>query len=649
MRTKFNLNEDAENFISKNGSYVVVTDWDAVPFMWNNEKPSQIMIGETGTYHSHNEELEDFAWQHDVSNGRLWTDRKVMGFWAKPETPEAFTQIILSLEDELGISIFQNDWFYHSSEDELLPVDEYDPDKVEIDEDKLSLHLLSPEEKSKKLKELGYKPKKVKTPKGMSQAQYRNKSTKFQYTENMKHIKSFKLYESPDSVSKDILGDITDYRLSWSDDDMISFGYYEGEMVTSYGGIHEDAIERYTGDWGFGRKDMTFAGRLWVEEQVISFWEYPDDYKELIDCLEDIEEKEDCLAGTDWDEWNIEVIMSGDEQIINKYKYWGDSEIDGDQRYIDDSVIIKVADYKGSGKRSKEELETPHLMSPEEKEAFWKNHGKPRGMGSDKQWDKVKGAKSLTSDREMTPAQWNYHKKQESAQFTYNKQLNPKFWHDSLFDERLREKLMTIANEFYDGLGYESPIEDVTLTGSLANFNYNEYSDLDVHVMIDFKKINSNEELVKKAVDGYRFMWNLRHNIRIKGHDVELYIQDINEPHTASGLYSLKDAKWLTTPTYTEPTIDEEEVNFKFLTYKSGIEMLEDISQKEMTPEVAHKNYLFASNYKRKIHQARKDDLSTGGEFSVGNLVFKKLRNSGDFKKLIDIIGVFYDKIYSQK
>jgi hypothetical protein len=56
--------------------------------------------------------------------------------------------------------------------------------------------------------------------------------------------------------------------------------------------------------------------------------------------------------------------------------------------------------------------------------------------------------------------------------------------------------------------------------------------------LIDFTKIDENFPLVKKAVDGVRFIWNLRRKIKIRGFDVELYVQDINEPHTSSGLYS---------------------------------------------------------------------------------------------------------------
>ena len=76
---------------------------------------------------------------------------------------------------------------------------------------------------------------------------------------------------------------------------------------------------------------------------------------------------------------------------------------------------------------------------------------------------------------------------------------------------------MSISEDFIDQLDLEGVnIYDITLTGSNSNYNYNKYSDLDVHVLIDFKDINQDEELVKKALDGQRFQWNLRHNIALR-------------------------------------------------------------------------------------------------------------------------------------
>lgn len=231
----------------------------------------------------------------------------------------------------------------------------------------------------------------------------------------------------------------------------------------------------------------------------------------------------------------------------------------------------------------------------------------------------------------------------------YNKTLNKKFWsEDRKFDPEIRKKLLTIADDFLDKLDLEDvKIHDITLTGSNSNYNYNKFSDLDVHVLIDFKDINEDEDLVKKALDGQRFIWNLRHNINLRGHDVELYMQDKDEPHEASGLYSLKDDKWLTEPTYNPPSVDERDVTKKAVTFINDVEIL-----KKKLPEVkgsaAKDLYAKAGKLKKKIANMRKQGLEREGEFSIENLAFKELRNTNVIGDLIDIISSSYDKIYME-
>jgi predicted nucleotidyltransferase len=69
---------------------------------------------------------------------------------------------------------------------------------------------------------------------------------------------------------------------------------------------------------------------------------------------------------------------------------------------------------------------------------------------------------------------------------------------------------------FYGALKINAPIKDIQLTGSLANYNWTNKSDLDVHILIDFNDIDENVDLVKKALDGQRFIWNTRHKIVIE-------------------------------------------------------------------------------------------------------------------------------------
>ncbi len=231
----------------------------------------------------------------------------------------------------------------------------------------------------------------------------------------------------------------------------------------------------------------------------------------------------------------------------------------------------------------------------------------------------------------------------------YNKTLNKKFWsEDNKFNPDIREKLLSITNDFIDKLDLDGvEIHDVTLTGSNSNYNYNDYSDLDVHVLIDFKDINEDEDLVKKALDGQRFVWNLRHNISLRDHGVEMYMQDKDEPHVASGLYSLLNNEWIAEPSYDPPTIDSRDVYKKAKTIEDDVRVLKErvLDVKGRSAKDLHD---CANQLKKKISNMRKSGLEREGEFSIENLAFKVLRNSEVIGDLIDIISRSYDKIYME-
>lgn len=229
----------------------------------------------------------------------------------------------------------------------------------------------------------------------------------------------------------------------------------------------------------------------------------------------------------------------------------------------------------------------------------------------------------------------------------YQENLNPKFWQGEEFDPMVRTKLLAIAQDFYEGLQLDIPVMDVHLTGSIANYTWTDQSDLDVHVILDFSEINEDKDLVKKALDGQRFMWNLRHPVVIKEHDVELYAQDYQEPHVASGLFSLMKNDWIRKPVWNEPTVDEQDVTRKVEAYSTEIDELEKMLDSDSGPDQGREILERIGALKSKIMKARKDGLAEAGEFSVENLVFKKLRNLGWIERLIDAGAKAYTIIYS--
>lgn len=243
----------------------------------------------------------------------------------------------------------------------------------------------------------------------------------------------------------------------------------------------------------------------------------------------------------------------------------------------------------------------------------------------------------------------------ESSEY-YHDSLNPLFWEETqdeaTLDSGIKKKLVKIAKDFYskyDDIAKNVPIEDIQLTGSIANYNYTEFSDLDVHVLVDFSKIDAPKKVTKAAFDGIRFVWNVRHDIRLRGHEVEVYVQDSSEPHISTGLYSLMKDEWIKKPKHNDPNVRDEDVETKYLGLTSDIDKLESkLISADSIPSDAKDLYGLATKLKDKIMRMRRESLSKGGEFSIGNLAFKKLRNNGYIGRLIDLISKSYDRIYSE-
>jgi hypothetical protein len=202
----------------------------------------------------------------------------------------------------------------------------------------------------------------------------------------------------------------------------------------------------------------------------------------------------------------------------------------------------------------------------------------------------------------------------------------------------VRKKLLQIADKFMDSLDIDFFIHDIILTGSLANYGWSEYSDIDLHILIDFKETDYDVKLVKEFFDAKKDMWNNTHNIKIKNYDVEIYVQDVDEKHVSSGVYSILHNKWLIEPERTNPNIDDS------LILKKGEEFVKQIDKLESDLDDGKDVYEGLRKVKHKIKKLRQSGLERGGEYSYENLTFKLLRRNGYIKKLMDLKNRTIDK-----
>jgi predicted nucleotidyltransferase len=231
------------------------------------------------------------------------------------------------------------------------------------------------------------------------------------------------------------------------------------------------------------------------------------------------------------------------------------------------------------------------------------------------------------------------------SSFYIQDKLNPEIWNESedgsyTMKEEVRNSLLTIANEFVDFLGIEIFVSDITMTGSLANYNWSEFSDIDLHIMYDFTEAGEQKELYKELFKLKKTLFNSTHDIKVKGYEVELYVQDSSEPHFSTGVFSVMFDEWVNEPTQESVKIDDKKLQEKAQQWMDIIDtVIENVSDEELETALDT-----IDKVKDKLKKYRSCGLEREGEYSYENLVFKFLRRNEYIQKLFDFTNELVDK-----
>ena len=214
--------------------------------------------------------------------------------------------------------------------------------------------------------------------------------------------------------------------------------------------------------------------------------------------------------------------------------------------------------------------------------------------------------------------------------------LSPKIWANNKLKPEVAKKLKDIADAFIEFLEVpRNAIRDIVVTGSMASYNYTPQSDIDLHLLVDFDKVHKDCPIVGDFLISKKNEFNKNHDIFIYGIPVEVYAESIDNDNVHNGLYSLTTNSWIDEPKKLKPLDNDVAVKAK---YKEFVEAAKNVKDGEVADKLI-----------QKIKRMRKSGLAKEGEFSVENLVFKKLRNDGTIGKLMDIKKEDIDKELSLK
>ncbi len=147
--------------------------------------------------------------------------------------------------------------------------------------------------------------------------------------------------------------------------------------------------------------------------------------------------------------------------------------------------------------------------------------------------------------------------------FKYQKTLAPKIWDSpTKINPLVRQSLMMIAGEFIRYLGdvvklpiSPSDIQDAFVHGSITNYYWDKYSDIDLCIVADLSHLR---QMFRDAddtviVNSLKHSWRRTFRISLYGRSVDLSLVDINDGFDATHKkvgpsYSLVGDCWINTP-----------------------------------------------------------------------------------------------------
>jgi hypothetical protein len=225
-----------------------------------------------------------------------------------------------------------------------------------------------------------------------------------------------------------------------------------------------------------------------------------------------------------------------------------------------------------------------------------------------------------------TPAQRNFDHSMSRSVLNHrlvHAELNPKIWDEDVLRPDVRTHLLDAAAAFINFVDIDGmPVRDIVLAGSNCGFGYETDSDIDVHVVVPYAEVG-DYSLVSALFSAKKTLWTLNHKVEIHGLPVELYVEDAEQPAISSGVYSIRNNRWLHYPIHPTELPSQERIDRAVADWMSFADsaLASDDPERIARVSAALKNF-------------RAKSLDADGEFGLGNLVFKTLRSAGLLDKL---------------
>ena len=195
--------------------------------------------------------------------------------------------------------------------------------------------------------------------------------------------------------------------------------------------------------------------------------------------------------------------------------------------------------------------------------------------------------------------------------------LNQKLFSGEKLKPEIKDRILKIVDAFVDDLTIKPDVIDIQLVGSNVSYNYTPNSDLDVHIVTNFELLACDENLVQALYNAEKTNFNKNHDIKIKGINVELYVEDVKAGTASNGVYSVLEDDWVKFPKKLTG-IKEYDLSREVGIWKDKIEDALSRGTEQEVKDIINRLYMI-----------RKNSILIDGEYGKGNQLFKEIRNLG--------------------
>ncbi len=238
-------------------------------------------------------------------------------------------------------------------------------------------------------------------------------------------------------------------------------------------------------------------------------------------------------------------------------------------------------------------------------------------------------AAPLTLESSLVGTSTSELEKKIKAMTSFHESLDSKFWVDFKLKPSVRDKSKELVINIFEGLDIPSvSIEDITLTGSNASYEYDDYSDFGIHVFLNTKNSKVNQIFIEDYLHAINQLIEFRYEGKVSffGVPVEIVFHKersgTHDVESGVGAYSILQDRWLMKPAHNRSTFNHQ----RMLTDTNQFINQYNLLVKEYFSSKATFSCSRFIDLRKSMKKYRREGIAKNGIRSTENLTYRLLR-----------------------